>query len=222
MYSRQEVRKTGLVQKIKREEIVEILEKVSLILIGTMILGFGFYNFYYLNHITEGGVLGILLLLKNLFGIQPSMANIIIDFTLLLLGYRTFGKKFFIYSLFASYAFSMYYDLFASIGPIVPQIESGLLNAILGGTCIGVGAGIIVNTGNSSGGEDAFALMVAKKTSWSLTKIYMFMDGFILLLSISYLSESSIFYSMIASTLSGKIMDLFLNHRKKVLKLATT
>ena len=66
----------------------QTIEKIGFILLGTIVLSFGFYNFYFLNHITEGGVLGFLLLLKNLFGVHPSMASIIIDFCLLLLGDR--------------------------------------------------------------------------------------------------------------------------------------
>ena len=53
----------------------QMIEKIGFILFGTIILSFGFYNFYFLNHITEGGALGFLLLLKNLFGIHPSMAK---------------------------------------------------------------------------------------------------------------------------------------------------
>lgn len=200
----------------------QVVEKIGFILLGTIILSFGFYNFYYLNHITEGGVLGFLLLLKNLFGIHPSMASIIIDFSLLLLGYKTFGKEFFFYSLFASAAFSLTYDMFESIGPLLPQINNALANALLGGIFVGVGCGIIVNTGCSSGGDDALALVIASKTSLSMTKVYMLMDGMILLLSLSYLSADAIFYSMIASTLSGKIIDLFLAHTKGSLRFVTT
>ena len=54
----------------------QTVEKIGFILLGTIVLSFGFYNFYFLNHITEGGALGFLLLLKNLFGVHPSMASI--------------------------------------------------------------------------------------------------------------------------------------------------
>lgn len=199
----------------------QMIEKIGFILFGTIILSFGFYNFYFLNHITEGGVLGFLLLLKNLFGIHPSMASIIIDFSLLLIGYKIFGKEFFLYSLFASFAFSVTYGIFENIGPILPSINNSLINAILGGIFVGVGCGIIFNTGCSSGGDDALALVIAKTTSLSVTKVYILMDGVILLLSLSYLSADAIFYSMIASTLSGKIIDLFLAHTKGTLRLIT-
>lgn len=50
----------------------QTVEKIGFILLGTIVLSFGFYNFYFLNHITEGGVLGFLLILKNLFVAQPA------------------------------------------------------------------------------------------------------------------------------------------------------
>ena len=108
------------------------LKSILLIIIGATILSFGSYNFNYQNNVTEGGVLGFLLILKNLFGVHPSMASIIIDFSLLLLGYRIFGKEFFLYSLFASFAFSITYGIFENIGPILPAINNSLINAILG------------------------------------------------------------------------------------------
>ena len=43
---------------------------IILILLGSLILSFGIYNLNYQNNITEGGVLGLWLLLKNLFNIE--------------------------------------------------------------------------------------------------------------------------------------------------------
>ena len=59
---------------------------IILILLGSLILSFGIYNLNYQNNITEGGVLGLLLLLKNLFNIELSVANLIIDTALLING----------------------------------------------------------------------------------------------------------------------------------------
>ena len=64
---------------------------IILILLGSLILSFGIYNLNYQNNITEGGVLGLLLLLKNLFNIELSVANLIIDTALLIMAYKFFG-----------------------------------------------------------------------------------------------------------------------------------
>ncbi|WGX74840.1 YitT family protein [Paraclostridium bifermentans] len=69
------------------------VEQILLVLIGSIILSFGVYNFNFQNNITEGGVLGFLLLLKNLFNIRLSLANLIIDCPLLLVGYKFLVKN---------------------------------------------------------------------------------------------------------------------------------
>ncbi|MDK2564090.1 YitT family protein [Romboutsia sedimentorum] len=188
------------------------LESLVSILLGSVILAFGFYNFYYLNNITEGGVLGLLLLLKNLFGIQPSIANIIIDGALLLIGYKFFGKKFFIYSIIASISFSFSYECFEYIGPILPNIQSMLISTILAGISVGIGVGIIVRAGGAAGGDDALALVIAKTTSLNIGMVYLLGDVVVLLLSLFYLSAYDVFYSLIAVTISGKIIDFIYYH----------
>lgn len=194
----------------RRREVGRIL----LILLGSAILAFGVYNFYYLNNITEGGVLGLLLLLKNLYDIQPDVANIIIDLSLLLIGYRYFGKKFMIYSIFASFSFSILYDIFERIGPILPQTNSMLLSTILAGVSVGVGVGLIIITGCASGGDDALALVISKTTSLNIGRVYMLGDCIILLLSLSYMPIDKILYSLVAVAISGNIIDLIYNYVK--------
>ncbi|MEG1310807.1 MAG: YitT family protein [Romboutsia sp.] len=193
---------------------------IGLILLGSSILAFGFYNFYYLNNITEGGVLGLLLLLKNLFNIQPALANIVIDGALLLVGYKFFGKNFFIYSIIASISFSLMYDWFEAIGPLVPEIDSMLLSTVLAGISVGVGVGIIVKAGAAAGGDDALALVIAKTTSLNIGQVYLLGDVSILILSLLYLSVFEIFYSLIAVTISGKVIDYiyYYNGSKKIIE----
>ncbi len=192
------------------------LERIGLIFLGSAILAFGVYNFYYLNNITEGGVLGILLLLKNLFNIQPAIANVVIDGLLLLVGYKFFGKKFLIYSIVASITFSVLYDLFEAIGPLVPQSENMLLSTILAGVTVGTGVGIVVKAGCASGGDDALALVISKTTSLNIGQVYLATDVIVLLLSLFYLSAFDIFYSLIAVTISGKVIDFIYYHGKSL------
>lgn len=188
------------------------MERILLIIVGSSILAFGVYNFYYLNNITEGGVLGLLLLLKNIFNIDPSIANILIDLSLLLIGYKFFGKKFFIYSLIASASFSVLYYIFEIIGPVVPRFDNMLLSTIFAGASVGIGVGLIVKAGCAAGGDDALALVISKTTSFGLGKIYLIADVSILLLSLVYMSAFNVFYSIIAVTISSKIIDLIYYH----------
>lgn len=193
-------------------------KEIGLILLGTIILAFGVYNLNYQNNITEGGVLGVLLLLKNLFNINPSVANIIIDISLFVIGYKFFGKKFLIYSMIATIGFSVFYAVFESIGPLVPVFDSKLLGTVLAGLFVGVGVGIVVRAGAAAGGDDALALIISKITSMTIGKVYLIGDISVLLLSLSYLSTYDIFWSLIAVSISGKTIDYIYNYKMEPAK----
>ena len=182
------------------------LKDISLILIGSTILAFGVYNFYYLNSITEGGVLGIILLLKNIFGFDVSVAGAILDIALLIMGFKMFGKKFFIYSVGASVGFSVLYDIFETVGPLVPQMGM-FTSAVLGGLSVGIGCGIMMRVGCASGGDDALAMIISKVTSLKLSTVYLITDGIVLLLSVSYIPAVQLVYSIVAVLISGKTID---------------
>ena len=91
---------------------------IILILLGSLILSFGIYNLNYQNNITEGGVLGLLLLLKNLFNIEPSIANLIIDTALLIITSLNIGNVYLIGDvavLMLSLTYLSAYDIFWSL-----------------------------------------------------------------------------------------------------------
>ncbi len=182
------------------------LKDISLILIGSTILAFGVYNFYYLNSITEGGVLGIILLLKNIFGFDVSIAGAILDIALLIMGFKMFGKKFFVYSVGASVGFSVLYDIFETVGPLVPKMGM-FTSAVLGGLSVGIGCGIMMRVGCASGGDDALAMIISKVTSLKLSTVYLITDGVVLLLSVSYIPAVQLVYSIVAVLISGKTID---------------
>ncbi len=187
-------------------------KQIILILIGSMILSFGIFNLNYQNNITEGGVLGILLLLKNVFNIDLSIANIIIDIMLFTIGYRFFGKRFLIFSLIATLSFSTFYSIFESIGPIIPELENKLLGTILSGLFVGIGVGIVIRAGAAAGGDDALALIISKITSLTIGNVYMISDIIILTLSLTYLSVYDVFWSLIAVNISGRVIDFIYNY----------
>ena len=191
------------------------VEQILLVLIGSIILSFGVYNFNFQNNITEGGVLGFLLLLKNLFNIRLSLANLIIDCALLLVGYKFFGKKFIKYSLIATISFSLSFSFFESIGPVIPKFDNLILGSIIAGVFVGLGSGLVVRAGGAAGGDDALALVISKTTSLKIGKVYMISDFCILGLSLIYLSFSQIAVSLIAVSVSGKVIDFVYSYKNK-------
>lgn len=188
------------------------LKKVATIMIGATILAFGSYNFNYQNSVTEGGVLGLLLLIKNVFDISPSLTSLVIDLSLFALGTKFFGKKFLLYSMLSTFTFSTMYNTFERIGFLVPNLEHNMLLAsILAGIGVGIGVGLVVRGGGASGGDDVIALIGNKFTPLKVNHIYLISDGIVLFLSLVYLDFKQIVFSLIAVTISGKIISIIYN-----------
>lgn len=187
----------------------ETMQSIILIIIGATILSFGSYNFNYQNNITEGGVLGLLLLMQHVFNISPSITSVVIDFTLFAIGSKFFGKKFLLYSILSTVTFSTTYKIWESIGFLVPSFTNDMLiGSILAGISVGIGVGLVVRGGGASGGDDVIALLGNKFLKLKVNHVYLITDATVLLMSLIYLDINQIFYSMIAVTISGKIISI--------------
>ena len=184
-------------------------KSILLIIIGATILSFGSYNFNYQNNVTEGGVLGLLLLLQHVFNISPSITSVVIDFSLFTIGSKFFGKKFLLYSILSTITFSSTYKIWEKIGFLVPSFTNNMLIAsILAGIGVGVGVGLVVRGGGASGGDDVIALLGNKLLKLKVNHVYLATDAIVLLMSLVYLDIKQVFFSIIAVTISGKIISI--------------
>lgn len=187
----------------------ETLKSILLIIIGASILSFGSYNFNYQNNVTEGGVLGLLLLMQQIFNISPSITSVIIDFSLFAIGTKFFGKRFLLYSVLSTIAFSTTYKIWESVGFLIPSFTNNMLIAsILAGIGVGVGVGLVVRGGGASGGDDVIALLGNKLLKLKVNHVYLVTDAIVLLMSLVYLDIKQVFFSIIAVTISGKIISI--------------
>lgn len=192
------------------------LKQIGLVLLGATILSFGTFNLNYQNNITEGGILGLLLLFKNLFDISPSITSVVLDFSLFFLGSRFFGKSFMLYSVLSTLTFSITYGIWEAIGPLVPSLsEHMFLASLFAGLFVGVGVGLVVRGGGASGGDDVLALLGSKFTPLKVNWIYMITDFTVLGLSLTYLRFEQIFWSLIAVTVSGKVISLIYYNKEE-------
>ncbi|MGL5345981.1 MAG: YitT family protein [Peptostreptococcaceae bacterium] len=187
----------------------QFIKSIGLVILGSSILAFGSYNFNYQNSVTEGGVLGLILLIKNIFDISPSITSLIIDLSLFVLGSRFFGKRFLLYSLLSTVTFSTTYKIWESIGFLVPSLTDNMLIAsVLAGIGVGIGVGLVVRGGGAAGGDDVIALLVSRFTKFKINQVYLITDAIVLIMSLVYLDFKQVFFSIIAVTISGKIISM--------------
>lgn len=168
---------------------------------------FGMYHIHAVADITEGGVLGATLLLEYWFAISPALSSFVMNAACYILGWRTLGKEFIVYSVIAACGYSACYGICECFPPIWPGIVNHpLAAAIVGALFIGIGAGLCVKAGGATSGDDALAMSLSRITKIPIQWIYLISDLTILGLSLTYIPLRKIAYSLLTVVLSGQII----------------
>lgn len=186
-----------------------VIKNILICILGSSILSFGMYNVHALANVTEGGVLGMTLLLHHWFGISPSISGFIMNAICYLIGWRLLGKSFIAYSAVCAVAFSASYAVCELFPPLWPALaDMPFLAAILGAMFVGVGVGLCVRSGGAPSGDDALAMSIGKVTKLDIRWIYLSTDLAVLALSVTYLDLKRLILSLVTVILSGQIIGI--------------
>lgn len=188
------------------------LSRCTIVFFASMLQAFGIYHIHSQAAVTEGGILGLTLLLQYWWRISPAVSSLIANIACYTLGWKTMGKRFLWISAFAVAGFSAGYALFEQFPPLWPQLaHMPLTAAIAGALFIGIGAGITVRAGGATTGDDALAMSLSRLLHVDIRWIYLVSDLTVLLLSLSYIPLVRIAYSLLTVILSGQIIGWIQN-----------
>lgn len=177
--------------------------------LSSAFLAFGLYHVHSFSGVTEGGVLGMTLLLEHWLKVSPAVSGFIMNALCYAMGWKLLGREFVGYSALASLGFSAAYKVFEQFPPLWPQLaEMPLAASLLGAVFVGVGAGVCVRVGGATGGDDALAMCVSHVMHWDIQWVYLLSDFSVLALSVSYIPLRRIGWSVLTVVLSGQIIGL--------------
>lgn len=194
-----------------REWIPKIQVKNVLIgVLGSAIVAFGIYNVHDVADITEGGILGLNLLLEYWFSISPAVTNLVLTIVCFAIGWKFLGKEFIVYSAFFTGGFSVFYRIFERFTPrLFPQFaDHPWIAALVGSLFVGIGVGLSVREGGAQCGDDAIAMTVNHLWKVKISLVYLCSDLTVLLLSLTYIPWIKILSSLLTVVLSGQIIEL--------------
>lgn len=198
--------------------------EIAMVVLGTFVMGFAFSVFLEPNEISTGGfsalsmVISIWLAKIGLPNIPTSAIYLVLNIGLYFLALKTLGKKFAIKALIGIVSFSLSMELFSMLNINLP-FET-LVSAIYGGVIMGVGVGLVVRFGGSTGGSDMIACIVKKKNpTATIGTLMICVDMFIIFLTVITFSNGVglLPYTIIALVLSMFITD-FVNEGYKQIR----
>jgi uncharacterized membrane-anchored protein YitT (DUF2179 family) len=188
-----------------------------MILIGTVMYGFGFNGFILSNEIVTGGVSGISALIFFATSIPVSVSYLVINIVLLAIAFKILGFKFLIKTIFGVIALSASLSLFEWLLGGVPVIkDQPFMSIILGGGICGTGLGIIFSANGSTGGTDIIAAIINKYKNISIGMGLLFFD--FIIISSSYLlfkDVNKIIFAFVEMGVSNYMLDRIINANRQ-------
>lgn len=181
------------------------------ITLGVSLYTFGFVNFNMANHLAEGGVAGITLILHALFGIDPAWATLLINLPLFVLGARVFGKKSLLLTIYGTVAMSFFIGFWQKIPVNLGLQDDMMLVAIVAGIFSGIGSGIVFRFGATTGGTDIIGRVLEERTGMKLGQTLLLIDVVVLASSLVYIDLKHMLYTLIASFVFSQVLTVVQN-----------
>ena len=184
----------------------EKMKSGLLVFVGITLVAIAISMFLVPNKIVNGGASGLATIIYYTIGIKPSVSNAIINGILLLFSLICFGKKFVAKTVSSIVGLTLLIEVFSYFPPVTDNV---LLASIFGAVLYGMGIGIVLSQGSTTGGTDIMGRLIQhKKPHWKIGKILLGVDFFVIFLSlITFKTTEAVLYGILALFLSTNAID---------------
>ena len=189
----------------KKNQIKREINRYVFLFIGSILAAIGLEIFLIPNNIIDGGIVGISIISSYLSKLPLSLFIFVLNLPFLFLGYKQIGKTFVFSSLFSIVSLSVWVQVFHPIPGLTSDV---LLATVFGGIILGVGVGIIIRSGGSLDGTEMVAIIIKKKTAFSVGEMVMLFNVFILSSAGLVFGWDRAMYSLIAYFIAYKVIDI--------------
>jgi uncharacterized membrane-anchored protein YitT (DUF2179 family) len=185
---------------------------------GSFIVVIAFNLFLIPQGVLSGGMSGISMIFGMITPINTGLANFLLNLPLLIIGYKTLGKKFIVNSIFSVLIISL--GLY--IIPVYAIADDAILSSIFGGALTGLGVGIVFRCSGSTGGFDIIGMMVARKRDFPIGVLLSGMNAVVILISGFLFDWNAALYTLVSIYVTGKVVDaIYTDHSKLTLMIIT-
>lgn len=198
-----EVRASGM----KKFEFKTVLVDLFYDLAGSLLFGVGIYTFMKAAGFATGGVSGLALIINHLTGLPIGTMMLVLNLPIILVSYRTLGRRFLLLSLKTMVIQTLIVDLVLPHFPV--YTGSPLLAALFSGVLIGAGLVLIYMRGSSTGGTDFLILPLHKAMPHlSVGQFSLMIDSVILLFgALVYGNIDAALYGLISTYAATQVID---------------
>jgi uncharacterized membrane-anchored protein YitT (DUF2179 family) len=183
----------------------KLAQRTIFIIFGAILMGVGIEEFLVPNRILDGGIVGISIILSHLTGFKLGIFIFVLNIPFFFIGYKQIGKTFALSTLLGIAVLSVTTALLHNVPALTEDL---LLATVFGGIVLGVGVGIVIRYGGSLDGTEIMAILINKKTPFSVGEIIMFFNVFIFAIAGFVFGWDRAMYSLLAYYIAFKTIDI--------------
>lgn len=187
-----------------RKEGGQLARDYAVMILGTLLTALAFDYFFLPYDLAPGGVTGIATVISSILPLGVGLISFLINVPLFLVGYRSVGWRFAVRSFIAMMILSLFIDTL----PSSDVAGDMMLASIFGGVMMGVGLGLVVRAGATTGGTDMLAKLIHNAFSaLPIANIMLMIDGAVVLVAAAVFGLQAGLYALIALYITSKAMD---------------
>lgn len=184
------------------------LKMIGSVLLGNTLLAFAICAFVIPNDIMLGGSGGIALFVQHFFpGIRLSLISALVNSFLFFLGWAFLGWKFAATSLASTVVYPIILGIFETLPIATLFNENIVLSALACAVIFGLGIGIVVRVGGSTGGMDIPPCILFKLFGIPMGKSIMFFDTLVVLIQVAVKGLDGILCSILIIAVMSVVID---------------
>ncbi|WP_405079739.1 YitT family protein [Paenibacillus chitinolyticus] len=177
---------------------------IAVVILGAALVAFGFNMFLIPHELLSGGVSGIAMVIGYLTNMNISILYFVLNLPLIIWGLVIIGRRFIIISIGSVIATTW----FMQIIPVRELVQEPILGAVFGGVLVGIGAGITMRAGGSTGGFDIVGSILTRKRDFPLGQMLFALNGGVIFM-LGYFKNNwdLALFSMLSIYIAGKVID---------------
>lgn len=196
----------------------KVLVRLAGIATGAALIAISINAFIIPYGLLSGGVSGLSLMINYLTGFPVYLGIFLINLPIFLWGLKELDHQFIIYSAAGTIVLILVLPLSR---PYIPVYELDLfLASLFSGISTGLGSGIVLKYGASTGGTDIISMIAKKKKNISVGATSFYCNIAVLLPSLYFFDLKIAMYTAISMWIGGKVIDTVIegfNHNKSVM-----
>lgn len=194
---------------------ISLVKELLILSVATLIIAVAVFFFLIPSHASVSSISGFAIVLSNFITLPISAIAMVLNVTLLIIGFLTCGSQFGYKTVYTSILLPLFLALFEYL---LPDYTSLTHDAVLDVVCyiftVSIGLSILFNRNASSGGLDIVAKILNKFFNVDLGKA-MSLSGMCIALSSAFAYDSkTVVLSVIGTYLNGLVLDHFIFDQK--------